>query len=106
MEMLDIWPFFPKDGANACLTQEEGVDNIVSALEHSDRVDMIKLFGPDSLLLERFSAEMQEPFPKLTSLELGSLDNDIASVLPGSFLGGSAPRLRFLRLKLLLFAST
>jgi hypothetical protein len=40
---------------------------------------------------------MQVPFPELTSLWLGSEDES-GPVLPDSFLGGSAPRLRTLRL--------
>jgi hypothetical protein len=103
--MVDIWPPFLliiMDGANASIAQAEGMDNIVAALERSDRVDNIRLSGPDSILFERLSAAMQEPFPKLTSLELCSLQTDrasaLTSVLPNSFLGGSTPHLRFLRL--------
>ena len=104
-DMVDIWPPFLliiMDGANASIAQAEGMDNIVAALERSDRVDNIRLSGPDSILFERLSTAMQEPFPKLTSLELCSLQTDRASastsVLPNSFLGGSTPHLRLLRL--------
>ena len=52
---------------------------------------------PDSLsLLDEFAA-MDESFPALTSLDLYCSVNDInVPVLPDSFLGGSAPRLRSL----------
>jgi hypothetical protein len=43
--------------------------------------------------LENFSTAMQEPFPQLTDLGLRSHGSN--AVLPDSFLGGAAPRLRF-----------
>jgi hypothetical protein len=46
---------------------------------------------------------MQKPFPELTHLEVWI--NDVAPVLPESFLGGSAPRLRRLRLNRIPFPS-
>jgi hypothetical protein len=47
--------------------------------------------------LDTFSAAMQEPFPNMAALRLASYGGDgTATVLPDSFLGGSAPRLRFL----------
>jgi hypothetical protein len=73
------------------------VDNISAVLEHSDRVDEISLIDIDSSSLEKLLAVMQEPFPELTYLRLKSFD-EMVPVLPSSFLGGSAPRLRFLGL--------
>jgi hypothetical protein len=85
---------------------EEGLDNIVAVLERSDRVREICLtsfevstsYQSDLFLvrmsssdLEKLSAAMHVPFPELTDLELGSHGE---VVLPDSFLGGSAPRLR------------
>lgn len=83
-----------------------GVDNIVAAFEHSNRVD-IKLSDVPNWQLERLVAAMQKPFPKLTSLDIGEEDKDRyyydycempPPVIPDSFLGGSAPCLRSLRL--------
>jgi hypothetical protein len=51
----------------------------------------------DSLLKE--FPEIDKPFPELTSLELSSSQQRNVPVLPGSFLGGSAPRLRLLNLE-------
>jgi len=95
-EMLDVWPALPiiiKDSAT--ILQAKGADNIIAALEHRDRVCEIILWGSSRSLLERFVAMTQEPFPALTSLCLGSTDQ-FAPVIPDSFLGGSAPRLRSL----------
>jgi hypothetical protein len=95
--MLDVWPALPlliRD--RAYLT--ESFDNIISVLERSDRVarvGQIYLYIP-AWELEEVSAAMQEPFPELTSLELTSYVP--VTVLPDSFLGGSAPRIRFLLL--------
>ena len=64
----------------------------MAALEQHDRVRGIHFFGVPNLLLERFVA-VKKPFPALTYLTLWSSDEK-APVLPDSFLGGSAPRLR------------
>jgi hypothetical protein len=72
-------------------------DNIMVLLEHSDRVCQINLGGIKSSHLEKLSAAIQEPFPELTLLIL--LSRGTLSVLPDSFLGGSAPRLRKLWLE-------
>jgi hypothetical protein len=93
---LDIWPpfpivvtCFPWDARN-----ENGVDNIIAALEHRDRVSKITLDGP-SIVLERFAAVMREPFPALTHLHLSSyIYQWRALALPETFLGGFAPSLR------------
>ena len=95
-ETLDIWPPLP-----IVLWQHDhlawDVDNIMAALEHSDRVCEIKLWDASSSQLEQVLTAMQEPFPTLTNLLLRSR-NEIAQVIPDSFLGGSAPRLRELTL--------
>jgi hypothetical protein len=92
---LDTWPPLPI--AITCFPwharTEEGVENIVAALICRDRVSEITLDGLKDSALERFAAVMQEPIPALTHLRLSSRDQT-ALVLPESFLGGSAPRLR------------
>jgi F-box-like len=87
-EMLDTWPPLP---LIICSDESCIEDNIIAALAHRDRVCRIslKLTSPQ---LERFIAEMQEPFPALTHLWLES--DDILPALPDMLLGGSAPRLQ------------
>ncbi|KAI0292177.1 hypothetical protein BC826DRAFT_1186632 [Russula brevipes] len=91
--MLDIWPALPIHIENAwgeC--RESGLDNIAAALEHPDRVrsiNLIHVLCPPPLL-----KAMHVRFPELTELRF-CYD---ALVVSKSFLGGSAPRLRTLRL--------
>jgi hypothetical protein len=94
-DTLDVWPALP------LLIQDEdflseGADNIVAALECSDRVDKIHLRNVDGSPMETVLAAMQRPFPNLTYLELQS--NGTVTVLPDSFLDGHAPNLEFLML--------
>jgi hypothetical protein len=104
-EMLGVWPAFP-----IVICDNVGVksdeDNIVAALEHRDRVCEIKLrrhFTRSQS--EKFVSLMQEPFPALTKLRIGSfpLARDEIPVLPDLFLGGSVPHLRFLYLESISF---
>ena len=97
-DMLEIWPSLPLliwDFDN----RTEGVDEIISVLEHNDRVVEIHFFGVDGSEWENILAAMQVPFPELTRLLLHLRNNEIVSVLPNLFLGGSAPRLESLMLK-------
>ena len=95
--VLDVWPALPLivwDGQ--CLIND--LDNVITLLEHSSRVCQVKLKRiPNSHYLETVLVAMQEPFPELTDLELGSF-HETMPVLPDTFLGGSAPRLRNLSL--------
>ena len=90
-EMLDIWPPFPIEIYEDCCS-EEGVDNIIAALEHHDHVYRIYISSMSSSLLERITGEMLVPFWELTVLALHS--NELNLVLPETLLGGSAPSLR------------
>ena len=98
-DMLDIWPTFPLVILGNVF-DTSGVNNIIAVLERSDRVCKIDLDFDPCLQLQKVSAAMRRPFPELTSLKLCSGDgNDTTvSVLPDTFLCGSAPRLRDLRL--------
>jgi len=110
-EMLHIWPALPIH-INASYMYASsppgGMDNIIATLENSSRVSRIWLQSVPGWVWERFTAAMQVPFPELTDLEVS---HESIPVLPDSFLGGSAPRLRSLELcsvpprKLLLSAS-
>jgi hypothetical protein len=102
-ETLHVWPPLPivilgNDN------QEWSVDNIIAALGHSDRVCGVELWHVRSSQMEKVLAAMQEPFPALTYLDLVSKDKT-EPVVPDSFLGGSAPRLRSLSLDRIPFPS-
>jgi F-box-like len=112
-KLLDIWPPFPiciyafPDAGKSSL---RGVANLMAALKQQNRVRCIYINGVPNSLLRRF---VPMPFPALTILILTS-NNKKAPVLPDSFLGGSAPRLRtislsgipFPGLRKLLFSTT
>jgi hypothetical protein len=95
-EMLGIWPAFPIVvwDVQGLLSDE---DSIIASLEHRDRVCEIRLECLSSLQLETLIPLMQESFPALTKLQLETFSFR-RDVLPDSFLGGSAPHLRFLYL--------
>ena len=97
-DTLDVWPPFPLlIWAHDCITED--MDNMIALLEKSDRVCQINLMGiPTSHYLERLLEGMQKPLPELTDLTLWSLNYATMSVVPDSFLGGYAPRLRELSL--------
>ena len=77
------------------------VDNIIAALEHKDRICELTLFNAPSSEMEEMLAAMHEPFPALIALNLRPKSTfayaPVVRVFD-SFLGGSAPRLRTLRL--------
>jgi hypothetical protein len=97
--MLDVWPaqHLLVYGSGYSLT--EGMDNTVAALMLSNRIHKVELFNLSSSQSEKVLAAVQEPFPELTELRLWPDDDETMSVIPDSFLGGSAPRLRLLWLK-------
>jgi hypothetical protein len=93
---LGIWPGLPiiiLSYYHKITTQ----DNIVAALAHKDRVCRIMLGNVSSSLWEGVLAATQEPFPALTDMELHTSAKEPKTV-SDSFLGGSAPNLRYLRL--------
>jgi len=78
---------------------EEDVTSVISTLRHHNRVCKI-YYRKNWLFQDTFLggfAEIDEPFPELTSLMLTSFGQNV-SVLPSSFLGRSAPRLQSLDL--------
>jgi hypothetical protein len=100
-ESLDVWPHLPiaiaGDGEGRW-----GVNNLVAALEHNDRICQISIWPVSSLQMETVLAAMQQPFPALTQLKLMA-KGGTAAVIPSSFLGGSAPALQELVLEYILF---
>jgi hypothetical protein len=100
-ERLDVWPHLPiviKGGGEG----RWGVNNLIAALEHNDRICQISIWPVSSLQMETVLAAMQQPFPALTHLELVA-QGGTAAVIPALFLGGSAPALRKLNLDCISF---
>ena len=97
-DTLDVWPALPLIIRSYSAHQTGSADNITAVLERSDRVCQIYLADVQSLDLEILLAAMQQPFPELTNLLLYS-KGEIVPVVPGSFLGGSAPSLRTLQFR-------
>src|SRR6266852_26155 len=104
-DTLDIWPPLPLSIHDAIFEDElaqPGLDNIVAALEHNDRVCQIQfeIFSSSQLeYLVTNSTIMQKPFPELTDLLLSVDKHDgEGPIIPDSFLDGTAPRLRSLKL--------
>jgi hypothetical protein len=71
--MLDIWPALPIVIEDIWIGMwEVGLDNIIAALEHPDRVCSISFYNFPSSVGEALAAAMQVPFPELTHLVLWS----------------------------------
>ncbi len=80
------------------MTLISGVDDIIMALGQSNRVYEVNLAYLSDRQLDKVLAAMQAPFPQLTELRLSSNGETPPPVVPDSFLGGSAPHLRFFEL--------
>ena len=93
---LDVWPALP-------LVVSGKVDRVVPKLKHSDRIRQIQLSCNASAYVESLWNAMQVPFPELVALRLSVPGWPKEPALPDSFLGGSAPRLRYLTLCLVRF---
>ena len=100
--LLDIWPpfpitvYLPYTFPVAHMT-ENGLKNIIAALECRDRISNIvinNISGPD---LKKLVNVLLEPLPLLTRFIMWSTDQSMPW-LPETFLGGSAPRLQNLQL--------
>ena len=100
-DTVDVWPALPLV-IHDHDSERGGVDNIIAFLEHSDlvrRITQINLQFVSSSQVEVIGEAMQVPFPELTHLDLYRFPQTGPVLpLPDSFLGGSAPRLRFLLL--------
>ena len=94
----DIWPQLPivihiDDKEYRSLPS---VTDVISVLERNDRVCKVFIDNVPNSSLEAVVATT-EPFPALVELELASFRKD-TPILPDSFLGGSVPSLRSLKL--------
>ena len=92
---VDVWPAMPLRIEGHVWSTEE-LDNTIAVLERNNRVYHINLAGRSSYL-EIILPAMQKSFPQLIYMWLQSLHKAV-TVVPDSFLGGSAPRLRDLNL--------
>jgi len=105
--LLDIWPPFPIIVSLPFLVQEvdeNGVENLIAALECRDRISKISIYDIRGPVLETLLTVLHEPFPLLTTLSLHSTDESVPE-LPETFLGGFAPRLQSFWLKGIPFPS-
>jgi len=100
-EKLAVWPPLPIIIQHVAFglgppISESGENDNIAALGHSDRdICNITLITISSSLLERVFAVMQKTFVALKYLWLSAIDIPVAPVVSDSFLGGSAPHLRF-----------
>jgi len=95
--MLDIWPNLPIR-ISACGYNElwHGVNNLIAALEHTDRICQVQLYR-EACDLESILSAMQKPFPALTNLTIDCSDYaymEVIMALPQAFLGSSAQHLQ------------
>jgi hypothetical protein len=97
-DTLDVWPAFPLV-VNSVRSSESdrATENIITALGQNSRVCQVYLNLAD-LELGRVLAAMEVPFPELTELWLLPPFRTELLTIPDSFLGGSVPRLRILKL--------
>src|SRR5712672_700187 len=101
-EVLDAWPVLPVMLISGLADSYQRWCNWVAALEseHYHRICEIRISGMTHLRWGGFIAAMKKPFPELTHLEVSVyVYRFVEPVLPDSFLGGSAPRLRELTLR-------
>ena len=91
-----VWPALPLYIKGN--VYKKSVDNVIAELKHSDRIRQILLVLRTTLQIEEIWTQMRVPFPELAYLSLANFSSSDVPVLPDSFLGESAPRLRFLRL--------
>ena len=91
-DTLDVWPALPLIIGGDLISRD--TDNVIAALGQRNRVRRVDLIL-DGRKLEEVLAPMLVSFTELTDLQLYS-HSEIPTVIPDSFLGRSAPRLRIL----------
>ena len=96
-DALNVWPALPLIVEGDLASSAAG--NIIVILGQGNRKCQVILWHLASWQLEQVLATMHVPFPELTQLWLTSNgDRETLPVIPDSFLGGSAPRLRYFEL--------
>ena len=93
-KMLDIWPALPIVLSGG-YDKVDGIENIIAALEHNDRMHKNIFEDISDQLLGGIGAMPPQPFPVLTFLRLESSYESLL-ILPESFLGGFVPHLQYL----------
>ena len=94
-DTLDVWPALPLIVWGSISSD---TDNVIAALEQSNRVRSIGLMDLAGWQSKEVLAAMQVPFPELTRLCILS-DDETPPVIPNSFLDGSSPRLVLITLE-------
>jgi F-box-like len=94
-DTLDVWPALPLI-VEGDMASTSSTDNVIAALEQSNRVCHVSLWGLTGCQFEEVLAVMQVPFPELTAMTW-TFSGGETPVIPDSFLGGSAPRLEIFR---------
>ena len=103
-DTLDIWPALPLLVEGTMSSKPGRMDNVIVALEQSNRVRQVSLRGLVDWQFEKVLAAMQVSFPELTVLELTPNKKTLPVIpIPDSFLGGFAPRLKLFELSGILF---
>ena len=103
---LDMWPPCPIVVYHWCSdVEDEGEENVIAALERSDRVTKVTLNNLKRPASKKFTSVMTVPFPALKELRLWSADH-IGPFLPATFLGESAPHLQLISLNGIAFRRT
>ena len=86
--LIRIWAY----GYRGLPHYKKNIENLIAALEHTDRICQVQLIQFSLSELERILPAMQKPFPALTSLAIAYRDilsPGATGVLPQAFLGGS-----------------
>ena len=91
---INVWPAIPL----LIRREDYSVDDVIADLEYSNRIRQLEIYVDQysTREIKQLWTAMQVPFPKLAALLLAHDDSSSVPVLPDSFLGGSAPRLRSL----------
>jgi len=99
-KMLDIWPTSLPIAVRVFRLSDEIEDDVVAALEQCDRVYEIHKKVLTEYAFETLANEMRNEYLALTRLDLLSASASCVLRVPDSdtLLGGSAPRLRSLRM--------
>jgi len=98
--LLDIWPPFPiivSLPPQYRVVDENGMENLIAALECRDRISEIRLLDVSGPVIEKLVTVLPGSLPVLTDFVLTSTDESVP-VLPETFLGGFAPRLQLFQL--------
>ena len=94
--LLHIWPPLPIVlllPPPFPVVDKNGMENLIAALECHDRISEIHIFDIRGPVLEKLVTALHEPLTVLKHFSLSS-DDELVPVLPETFLGGFAPRLR------------